>query len=358
MSSELIINVASQQTRIALLENGTVAELFIELHNERGILGNIYKGRVVRVLPGMQVAFVDIGLDKAAFLYVSDVHYEFGDIESQMLSSQEKNEALPEENEGKANPVIEHFFPIEELLHEGQEILVQVSKDTIGSKGARITSHISLPGRDLVLMPTIDHVGISRRIEENDERKRLKEIIQNIKPSDMGIIVRTAGRGKSDEELKSGMEFLVKLWRDIQEKKTRAPAPSLVHQDLNITLRTVRDLSANDVGKIVIDSKEKHEELSAFIETFMPHFRPLVEFYEGDESIFDIYGIEIEIGKALGKKVWLKSGGYIVIEETEALTAIDVNTGKYVGKRNPEDTILKTNLGRSKKSLTNFALEI
>ena len=344
MPSELVINVTSQETRIALIENGILAELFIERQSEKGIGGNIYKGRVVRVLPGMQAAFVDIDLDRSAFLYVDDVYEDYDYLELMMGGSRENGDVSLERDRKDTLAPSRYSSPIEDMLHEGQEVLVQVSKEPIGSKGARVTAHISLPGRYLVFMPTVDHIGVSRRIEDEGERKRLKEIVSRIKPPDAGFIVRTASEGRTEEDLSMDLNFLLKLWERVQHKKLNAPVPSIIHSDLDICLRAIRDLYTKDVGKVVVDSAKEYNELIEFIETFIPQLKYSIEFYEAEEPIFDAYGIEVEISRALGRKVWLKSGGYIVIEETEALTAVDVNTGKYVGKGNPEDTILKTNL--------------
>jgi len=357
MSAELIINANFYETRVALVENGQVAELYVERNSDRGIGSNIYKARVVRVLPGMQAAFVDIGLEKAAFLYVSDVHHPLEDIEHLFLNScsTEEVEALPAEKTGE--PLEEEELkevldlqprhaetPIEDRLQEGQEVLVQVAKEPIGSKGARITTHVTLPGRHLVLMPMMDHVGVSRRIENEKERKRLRELMCAIKPPHTGFIVRTAAEGAEPEKLQAEMDFLLKLWQNIQHRSEHAAVPSVVYQELDITLRAVRDLFTKEVDRLVIDSQSEYQRVLSFIETFMPTLQNGVELYKGDEPIFDAYGIEMEVQRALSKKIWLKSGGYIVIEMTEALTAIDVNTGRYVGKRNLEETILKTNL--------------
>ena len=344
MPSELVINVTSQETRIALIENGVLAELFIERQSEKGIGGNIYKGRVVRVLPGMQAAFVDIDLDRSAFLYVADVYADYDDLELMMGGTRENEDISLDRERSNTLAHSGYSSQIENMLQEGQEILVQVSKEPIGSKGARVTTHVSLPGRYLVFMPTVDHIGVSRRIEDEVEKKRLKDIIFRIKPPDGGFIVRTASEGKTEEDLLMDMNFLLKLWDKIQHRRVSAPVPSVIHCDLDICLRAIRDLYTRDVGKVVVDSIKEYNELIDFVETFMPQLKYSIEFYEVDEPIFDAYGIEVEISRALGRKVWLKSGGYIVIEETEALTAVDVNTGKYVGKGNPEDTILKTNL--------------
>jgi len=346
MSSELIINARPHETRVALIENGVVVELHIERKTGQELMGNIYKGRVVRVLPGMQAAFVDTGLDRSAFLYVSDVHKDFLEIEQLMLQSNlGSDETLSQSPESSGlDPLMDISFNIEDLLHEGQDIMVQVAKEPIGTKGARLTSHISLPGRHLVLMPTVNHIGISRRIEDPNERERLKQIIKDIRPNSYGFIVRTVSEGADKNKLKSEMDFLLKLWSNIQERMAKSPSPSLLYMDLTISLRSVRDLFTREVDRLIIDSQEEYENIMAFIETYAPRLRYSIELYEGTDPIYDYYGIEIEISRALEKKIWLKSGGYIVIELTEALIAIDVNTGSYVGKRNLEETILKTNL--------------
>lgn len=342
MGNEILINVNAGETRVALLENGTLVELYLERHSEQGITGNIYKGRVVRVLPGMQAAFVDIGLEKAAFLYVADVHQDFEDLEQLMRAREEDGNGFLDDEEEVLN--LDTPFQIEDLLHEGQEILVQVSKEPLGSKGARITSHISLPGRHLVLMPMVDQIGVSRRIENEAERRRLREIIQNIKPPGFGLIVRTASEEKGEAELRQDLDFLLKMWNNIQKRKASSPVPSLIHKDLDISLRAIRDLFTQDVERAIIDSEEEYRKILDFCDTFMPQLKSSIKLYDKEEPLFDYYGIEMEISRALGRRVWLKSGGYIVIDLTEALTVIDVNTGRYVGKRNLEDTILKTNL--------------
>ncbi len=342
MASELVINVTAQETRIALIENNTIAELYIERTREKGIVGNIYKGRVVRVLPGMQAAFVDIGLEKAAFLYVADVFDAMEEYEN-LLDDGKKEELTGDVHDG-THPDYKVLHPIEDLLQEGQELLVQVSKEPIGTKGARITAHISLPGRHLVYMPTVDHIGISRRIEEEEERDRLKDIVDRQKQPGAGYIVRTASEGKTEEDLKSDMQYLAKIWAEISKKKEKCAVPCLIHADLDVVQKVVRDIVTDDVNRIVVDSKHDHDRIVQFISTFMPKMKSSIELYDEEEPIFDHYGLEVEISRALGRKVWLKSGGYIIIEQTEALTAIDVNTGRFVGKHNLEDTILKTNL--------------
>ncbi|MEW6261459.1 MAG: Rne/Rng family ribonuclease [Thermodesulfobacteriota bacterium] len=339
MATELIINARKHEIRIALVENGAVVEFHVERSATGGLAGNLYLGRVVRVLPGMQAAFVDIGHDRAAFLYVSDVYDH----------KQEFEQLLRLENGVEEEPIVlekpvEPGFQIEDLLHEGQEILVQVSKEPLGHKGARVTSHVSLPGRHLVLMPTTNRIGVSRRIEDEEERRRLRETIEKLRPAEYGFIARTASEGAGPEVIKSEMEFLKRLWQGIQKKAANAPVPSLVHQELDPTLRAVRDLFTAEVSRLIVDNEAEYEKVLKFIETFSPGLRSSVELYKGREPIFDVSGVEMEIARALSKKVWLKSGGYIVIEATEALTSIDVNTGRYVGQHNLEETILKTNI--------------
>lgn len=347
-NKKIIINETAHEKRVALVEDGNITELFIERRGGNDRTGNIYKGRVQRVLPGMQAAFVDIGLNQAAFLYVNDVIkdniLEFADIfannhdPSYLELEIDKYDSIGGLEDEKRN------IKIEDLIAEGQELLVQVAKTPIGTKGARITTHISLPGRFLVLMPSSNHIGISRRIEDENERQRLKNIISELRNDNLGYIVRTAAEGVRPEKISQEMEFLKNLWETIKKKYHSAPTPSLIHQELNVCLKAVRDLLIHDAEKVIIDSKNGLNSIMEFLDTFMPGLKGAVELYEGPEPIFDAYNLEGDISRALKKKVWLKSGGYIVIEQTEALVAIDVNTGRYVGKHNLEETILKTNL--------------
>ncbi len=338
MTKELVINTTSHETRVALLESGHITELYIERSRERGIVGNIYQGKVIRVLPGMQAAFVDIGMEKAAFLYVADVLDEMEAVEQFVEGASQHAKPTEEGGEEQQLP------PIEDLLQEGQEILVQIAKEPLGTKGARITSHISLPGRHLVYMPTVDHIGISRRIENEDEKDRLRTLVETIRPPGTGFIVRTAAEGKSEEDLRADMEFLVGLWQEVVRRRESRGAPALIHSDLDVTSKVLRDILSEDVDRIVVDSQEEYNKIVRFLGTFMPKLKYSIELHDEDEPVFDVFGLEVEIARALGRKVWLKSGGYIIIEQTEALTAVDVNTGRFVGKHNLEDTILKTNL--------------
>lgn len=333
MAKELIVNVTSKEKRVAYLEKNVVSEVYYERAKEVAYVGNIYKGKVQRVLPGMQAAFVEIGMEKAAFLYVSDVNEELGDIDSE-----------DGEKEAKPRKRWRDRQNIQDLLRPGQEVLVQVARGPISTKGARVTSHISLPGRSVVYMPTWDKIGTSRRIGDDIERRRLRDIIRSYRPEEGGFIVRTASEGLSEETIKADIEYLSTTWREIIEKYNRTPAPALIHTELDIVLRLLRDLFSFEIERIVIDDREEFENILAFVKRFMPHLEHTVEFYRGKEPIFDHYGIETEINRALGKKVWLKSGGYLIIDQTEALTTIDVNTGRFVGRSNLEDTILKTNL--------------
>ena len=511
-SSILVINAAGAETRVALIENGNIHEYYLERKREKGIVGNIYKGRVVRVLPGMQAAFVDIGLEKAAFLYVGDVYGDPDFSEEFELTEGEHVEHVPEvpteqeaeEQEVKAlaaaeeppapgstaqegappaegaapaaEPVAEPEaaavepppaasggepppavaqaapasvapegaaapFPapaaappeetaapteappstaaepsaapapaagqiaarpaeaarearepregrdrdrgrrddrgrhrdgrggrngrgrdeeregrrpkemknIQDLLKEGQEVIVQVAKDPIGTKGARITSHISLPGRHLVFMPTVDHIGISRRIDKDAERRRLREIVDRMRPAGTGFIVRTVAESVEAQKLEADIRFLIQVWNEIIRTKDKVGAPALLHPDLDLILRATRDLFTADVQKLVIDDRDEYERILRFVEEQAPHLKAQIELYRGEEPIFDSYGIEQELKRAGQRKVWLKSGGYIIIDQAEALTAVDVNSGRYVGKKNLEETITKINTEAAKE---------
>lgn len=338
MTKEILINVTREETRVGLLEGGQVVEFYIERKRDASLVGNIYKGKAVKILPGMQSAFVDIGLEKAAFLYVDDI---MTDVEDYTPFIEEEEKSSPIELFSKKK---RRLLPIEEIIQEGQEILVQVSKNPMGSKGARVTSYVTLAGRYLVLMPNVEHVGISRRIADEDERARLKTIVENIKPKGYGLIIRTASEGCTEEEIRKDMEFLLLLSENAQRKKDKVSAPSLLYSDLDLALRSVRDLMSQDVERLVIDSEEEYESIKDFVKTYFPKLLSKIELYSDNDSIFDAFGVELDISRALGRRVWLKSGGYIVTDQTEAMTVIDVNTGKFVGKEDLEDTILKTNL--------------
>lgn len=499
MSSILLINAAGRETRVALIENGHIAEFYLERKKDRGIVGNIYKGRVVRVLPGMQAAFVDIGEDKAAFLYVTDVVYDPDFARAQFeLTEGEHDEEVPEVPElsdpdsppalvassdeagaepelldvqelapGELHPpedaelvnaesagllqestppsltreaelapplvgVDEATFPepatqpgvevpasgeseslmesapgadsaavkgelrapasvqerkserprregrdrgrgggprdggrdahreeekprsrkpqrIEDLLKVGQEVIVQISKDPIGTKGARLTSHISIPGRHLVFMPTVDHVGISRRIGNEKERRRLREIVDRLRPPGTGFIVRTVAENVPQEKLESDIRFLIEVWNQVVRRNEKHGGCGLMHPDLDLILRATRDLFAQDVEKLVVDDRDEYERILGFVTAQDPALRDRVALHESEEPIFDAYGVEHEINRALQRKVWLKSGGYLIVDQAEALTAVDVNSGRYVGKKSLEETITKINMEAAKE---------
>ena len=337
MKQDIYINSTPQESRIAIIEDGSLAEFLVERKQERGIAGNIYKGKVARVLPGMQAAFVDIGMDKAAFLHVSDFSSE---IDSSLLAGTE-NEIISE-TPRPAPP--SRRLPIERQITHGQEVLVQVAKDPLGTKGARITSHVSMPGRYLVFMPNVRHIGISRRIDDDKERKRLKEIALSMSTEDGGFILRTASEGVSKREIQRDLAFLNKLWRGIKNKAETAPAPSLIHQDLDVVTRTIRDFFAVETHQVYIDQVKEYRRILEFVSHFMPRLRSKITLYTDPEPIMDHFGVEEKITRALESRVGLRSGGSLVIGRTEALTAIDVNTGRFVGRRNQEETIFKTNL--------------
>jgi ribonuclease G len=320
MSDEILINVTPQETRVAVIQQGVVQELHIERASSRGLVGNVYVGRVSRVLPGMQSAFIDIGLDRAAFLHVADIW-------------------APRQN-GQA------ALPIERLLSEGQSLLVQVIKDPIGGKGARLSTQISIAGRFLVYLPHESHIGISQRIEDETERQMLKErLLQLIPPGEGGgYIIRTVAEGATDAELVADIAYLRKQWADIQEKFRTSGPPALLYQDLTLALRVLRDFVGEETGRILVDSRETYQKMLAFAADFVANVVEKIEHYAGERPLFDLYGVEDEIEKALARRVDLKSGGYLIIDQTEALTTIDVNTGGYVSGRSFDETIFKTNL--------------
>jgi ribonuclease G len=348
MSREIVINATRHESRIAVLDEGQVVELWVERTRHRTIVGNIYKGRVTKVLPGMQSAFVDLGLERDAFLYVSDVIEDLEEYESETTDELHLDE-VTQSHRPEAS--------IADLLREGQEIVVQVSKDTIAGKGARITSHITLPGRFLVYMPTVNHIGVSRRIEDEAERARLKEILDRIRNGNHGgFIVRTAGEGRAEEEFLADLRYLTELWEHIKRRGEKSSASTAIHHDLDLVLRTIRDVLGPEFKSVWVDSVDQYQRIVEFLDQIQPQLVPRVRLFRRDEPIFEEFGIEPEIAKALKSKVWLKSGGYIVINQTEALVAIDVNTGKYVGKKNLEETVFRTNLEAAKEIVRQIRL--
>ena len=320
MTEDILINVTPQETRVAVMEHGVTQELHIERASAKGFVGNIYMGQVVRVLPGIQSAFVDIGGERAAFLHAADI---WGNRQNGEVS-----------------------VPIERLLAEGQSLMVQVVKDPIGTKGARLSTQIGIAGRFLVYLPQESHIGISQRIEDEEERQHLREKLQQLLPQEErgGFIIRTMAETASEQELNADLEYLRKLWRGIQEKAQAAPALTLLYQDLDLSLRVLRDFVHEETSRIVTDSRDTSQRMLVFAQEFMPAASGRIEHYQGERPLFELYGVENEIEKALARRVELKSGGYLIIDQTEALTTIDVNTGGFVGARSFDDTIFKTNL--------------
>jgi ribonuclease G len=407
MTKEMIISSTSHETRVAILEDDQVVEIFIEREQSRGVVGNVYKGRVSKVLPGMQSAFVDLGLERDAFLYVSDVispteeSLEDEDDEhvpaarpeaagdetpafGTALGGVTDDDAAP--GSAESSPDAESSAPaaaasatapaappqaskpdrrqrertpptakIEDLLKEGQEVVVQVVKEPLGTKGARITSHLSLPGRFLVYMPTVDHIGISRKIDARDERRRLRGIVQQFREQSGlpgGVIIRTAAANRPDEDIVADLSYFQQVWNEVQRKRETDRTPAVLFREESLVTKLLRDLLNEQFQAIRIDDEVEHRRVVAFIQRVMPSMIGRVKLYTKDYPIFDEYGVQSEIDKALRSKVWLKSGGYIVINQTEALVAIDVNTGRYVGKKSSgrlEDTIVKTNLEAAKE---------
>ncbi len=392
MNKEMIISSTDHDTRVAILEDDQVVEIFIERERQRGVVGNVYKGRVSKVLPGMQSSFVDIGLDRDAFLYVTEVvntveefdRLESGDEEGPSAPPEPVPMEIPDQGVATAEAGAAPDRPprdsspatarsdgrgdrdqpqakIEDLLKEGQEVLVQVVKEPLGTKGARITSHVTMPGRFLVFMPTVDHVGVSRKIESRDERSRLRGIVREFREEHGftgGVIIRTAAGGRSKEDITSDLAYFHQVWTEIRQRMDTKRAPAVLFQEQSLVTKLLRDLLTDDYSAIRIDHEQEHRRVVALVERIMPNLLPRVKLYAKEFPIFEEYGVQAEIDKALRSKVWLKSGGYLVINPTEALVAIDVNTGRYVGKRTGrlEDTIVKTNLEAVKEIVRQIRL--
>jgi len=388
MNKEMIISSGAHDTRVAILEDDQVVEIFIERENQRGVVGNIYKGRVSKVLPGMQSSFVDIGLERDAFLYVTEVINTVEEFEK--LAGEDEDEedegkkllgdvpeppadgaappppaAAPPERRSRDRSGRDRDLPqakIEDLLKEGQEILVQVVKEPLGTKGARLTSHVTMPGRFLVFMPTVDHVGVSRKIESRDERSRLRNIVKQFRETHGftgGVIIRTAASGRSEADIVSDLSYFHEIWTEVRRKMENRRPPAVLFQEQSLVTKLLRDMLTDDYTAIRLDDEAEHRRVIALVERIMPGLLPRVKFYTKEFPIFEEYGIQAEIDKALRPKVWLKSGGYLVINPTEALVAIDVNTGRYVGKKSSgrlEDTIVKTNLEAVKEIVRQIRL--
>ena len=386
MNKEMIISSNGHETRVAILEDDQLAELFVEREQNRGVVGNVYKGRVSKVLPGMQSSFVDIGLERDGFLYVSDVIAnldEYDKDDEDDSSTSKPAEAAPN---GAANGAADPAAPperrgrgrggrgdrdekdrtpepkIEELLKEGQDVIVQVAKEPLGTKGARLTCHVTLPGRFLVFMPTVDHIGISRKIDSREERTRLRGIVKEFRDQHSfngGVIIRTAASGRSKEDILADLNYFFKIWVDMRQRGEQRRSPVTVYQEPSLVAKLLRDLLTDDYSAIRIDNPVEHQRALEFIGRIMPSLATRVKRYDKDFPIFEEYGVQAELDKALRSKVWLKSGGSIVINQTEALVAIDVNTGRYVGKKTAgrlEDTIIKTNLEAAKEIVRQIRL--
>ena len=340
--TSLIISADDHETRIAFLHEHVPTELFFDRSQDLTLVGNIYKGRVVRVLPGMQAAFVDIGLKQAAFLYVDDIADEKGRHITKTNNTRLSTTMM--ESSFTQTIDVDTGRSIQQLLQEGQELMVQVSKDPISTKGARVTNHISIAGRYLVYIPLVEHIGVSRRITNEEERERLKEILSELIPQGGGFVARTVAEGCSLHDLRKDLNYLRQVWNEVLTRLESMTAPANLYQDLNLTLKTTRDLITPNLSEIVVDHQAVHDELKLFIERFMPEYISKLRLYEGLEPLYESYGIEAELNRALSRQVWLPSGGYLVIDQTEAFTAIDVNSGRFVGKMHFEETIYRTNI--------------
>ncbi len=387
MTKEMIVSSSAHETRVAILEDDQVAEIFIERERQRGVVGNLYKGRVSKVLPGMQSAFIDLGLERDGFLYVTDVIPSSEEFDR--LETDEDDLSLPSADDGAAataaHPPANASQPrrggpsgpsgrrdrdrekgpepkIEELLKEGEEIIVQVAKEPLGTKGARLTSHATMPGRFLVFMPTVDHVGVSRKIDSREERSRLRGIVREFREQHGftgGVIIRTAAAGRPKDDIVSDLSYFHQVWTEIRQKSEASRAPAVVYREQSLVAKLLRDLLTEEFSAIRIDNEGEYRRACELVERIMPPLAPKVKHYEKEYPIFDEYGVQAEIDRALRSKVWLKSGGSIVINQTEALVAIDVNTGRYVGKKTAgrlEDTILKTNLEAGKEIIRQIRL--
>ncbi len=339
MKQEIVINCALHETRIAILENDKLVELLVERPGDERNVGAIFKGKVTAVLPGMQAAFLDLGLDRTAFLHISDVGTDSS-------SRRYDFEYVDDENGGADDIIRKTGFgnPIEKLIHKDQEILCQAIKEPLGDKGARVSTALSVPGRFLVLVPNERHIRISKRISNWTERKRLRRLLFDLRPEGFGLIVRTEGEGMSESDFKKDIKRLLKIWHRVRRSADKRAAPATLYKDAGITTSIIRDFFTSETERVIVDSRDAYKEIIAFVKVVAPSLRSKVELYKGDVPIFDLYGIEDEIDRTLNRKVWIKKGSFIVIDQTEALWAIDVNTGRFVGKKQQEDTILQTNL--------------
>ena len=340
MSKQIIINHSKHEIRVALIEDSVISEIFYEREKNKGVVGNIYKGRVLKVLPGMESAFVDIGLEKAAFLFVDDIRTDQAQPDVEDAIDGKKDQKTGFDTHAHKKP----HQNISDLIKEGQDLMVQVSKGPIGTKGARITCGITLPGRNLVFMPQVNNVGVSRQIKDEKERNRLRRIVSTLKTEGSGFIVRTVATGRSEEEFKLDIEYLMNTWEEAERKFKTYRSPAILHEDLNLTTRTIRDMLSKEVSALIIDDENEFDKIKKYLNNYLPVYNSTIQLFKGKTPIFDYYGISLEIARALSRKVWLKSKGYLVIDQSEALTAIDVNTGSFIGSNNHEETILTTNM--------------
>ena len=353
MTKEMIVTSNGHQTQVAVLEDDLLTELYVERENQRGVVGNVYKGRVSKVLPGMQSAFVDIGLERDGFLYVSDVVDTLEAFEKMETGDEDEDDDEAEGGNAQAK--------IEDLLKEGQDILVEVTKEPIGTKGARLTSHVTMAGRFCVFMPTVDHIGVSRKIDSREERARLRGIVREFREKESftgGVIIRTAAEGRPPEDIRNDLAYFQNIWNEVRQRAESSRAPAVIYREQGLVSRLLRDQLSDDYSAIRLDDPTDYQRVRDLVGRIMPNLQPRVKLYDKDFPIFEEYGVQSEIEKALKSKVWLKSGGYIVINQTEALVAIDVNTGRYVGKRTGrlEDTIVKTNLEAVKEIVRQIRL--
>lgn len=347
MTSEILISRSVGETRVARLENKELVEFLVERETGKALLGGIYKGKVSRVLPGMQAAFIDLGLPKTGFLYVDNVvdPQAHPDEEIEVLDPEESDQAQAESEETSVELRPKRMGrSIQDLIREGDELMVQITKEPLGTKGPRLTGYVSLPGRYLVYLPESTNVGVSRRIEDSSERERLKAIVENIRPKSGGIIIRTVAEGASEKSLREDLDYIFKVWGNLKRSYEKQKNIGLLWQDFDLALRIVRDRVTDDVDRILVDDLALYKQMTKYIQLFSSKLKKRIELFTGPASLFESYGIESEVNRATARKVWLKSGGYILIDETEALTSIDVNTGRFVGKRNLEETLLQTNM--------------
>ncbi|MFB6263061.1 MAG: Rne/Rng family ribonuclease, partial [Bradymonadaceae bacterium] len=341
MSNSLVVNTTSSETRVALVEDGILSEFQIERKRDRDIVNNIYKGKVRRVVQGLQAAFVDVAQEEAGFLHVSDFYDFSKDVKAVAGGDDPWPPPSQDDNRGKPD--------ITDVLHQGDEILVQADKEPIGTKGARLTGKISIPGRYVVFMPTVSHIGVSRQIDSNEERSRLKDVVRDARPDGTGFIVRTASKGVDAEKIRRDIETLAELWTKMLGKFQDVSAPYLLYEEPDLLVRATRDLFTSDFDSLIVDDEDAHERVTDFIDHFIPDFKGRVELYDRDEPVFDAYGIESEIERALSREVELESGGHLIIDRTEALTTIDVNSGSFTGSESQEETIFRTNMEAAKE---------